>query len=73
MANWQPSDFDLEWTRNLIALIKEGGTWGIPGSRSTFTFYHSRKSYKFEGDREHELNRKTFDVLDRLGWKEDHD
>ena len=43
---WKPRESDIEWTRNHIATISEGGSWGIPiANNSVITFYHSDKTY----------------------------
>ena len=65
-----PEQKDIDWTENLIAMINDGGTWGVPMSLSTFTFFHSKKEYTFFGDKENETNQRVIKVLIFLGWKE---
>jgi hypothetical protein len=33
---WNPRPSDIEWTRNVIAMLKEGGSWVIPMTGQTF-------------------------------------
>lgn len=33
---WNPRPSDIEWTRNVIAMLKEGGSWVIPITGQTF-------------------------------------
>ena len=43
---WTPRKSDIEWTRNHIATISEGGIWAIPiANASTVQFFHSDKTY----------------------------
>lgn len=44
---WTPRESDIEWTKNHIASISEGGIWAIPiANNSVITFYHSDKTYE---------------------------
>ena len=44
--DWKPRDSDIEWTREHIAQINEGGIWGIPiANGSTIQMFHSDKTY----------------------------
>jgi len=43
---WKPRDSDIEWTREHIAQLSEGGIWAIPiANSSTIQVFHSDKSY----------------------------
>jgi len=70
--DWEPRPFDIEWTRQLLSKIKEGGTWGQPGSASSFTFYHSKKEFTVEDSQctNQDMVNKTKKVLGILGWEE---
>lgn len=70
MTDWEPSASDVQWITNIVDILREGGTWGVPGTGSVFTFYHSKKKFKFMGDRCHETTQRTFKVLTGLGWSE---
>jgi len=46
MSEWKPSPQDIEWTRNYINKIVDGGKWVIPAANySEITIYHSTKTY----------------------------
>jgi hypothetical protein len=46
MSKWKPSPSDIEWTKNHIEQLSEGGVWAIPAANnSRLTLYHSTKSY----------------------------
>ena len=46
MSKWKPSQSDIDWTRNHINKINEGGKWVIPAANdSVITIRHSTKSY----------------------------
>ena len=68
--DWEPDEYDLEWMRQLLDMIADGGTWGLPAALSSFTVHHSTKTYDFEGDREHPLVTRSMKVFERLGWRE---
>jgi hypothetical protein len=68
--NWEPGEPEYAWMRNLLSMVKDGGVWGIPAALSELTFDMEKKEYTFNGDRDHELCRRSFRVLDHLGWKE---
>ena len=70
MSDWMPADSDVEWVKELVRMIKDGGTWAVPCSLSMFTFYHSKKEYVLVGDKNDPTNHKTFRILNMLGWKE---
>lgn len=72
MTDWEPRWSDINWTRQLLSKIKEGGVWGQPGSCTSFTFYHSKKEYVVDDTHctDRELVDKTRKVLDTLDWKE---
>lgn len=70
--DWEPRLYDIAWTENLISKMNEGGVWGQPGSRTSFTFYHSKKEYVVEDSQctNRDMVDKTKKVLGILGWKE---
>jgi len=68
--DWDPKQSDIEWVKNLIRSLKEGGTWAVPCAMSIFTFYHSEQEYVLVGDPSDATNRKTVKILGMLGWKE---
>lgn len=41
---WQPRPSDIEWTRNLIDKMRDGGIWGIPMNGSVWKFDKTNKA-----------------------------
>lgn len=67
---WTPSYSDIEWTKNLISTIKEGGSWVVPASKSIWTFSHENKTAKLVGDPDDETNQRIQTVLvEYLGYE----
>ena len=71
---WKPRDSDIEWTREHIAQINEGGIWGIPiANSSTIQVFHSDKTYiaNIHGSepRTQSVMMQTMTVLNILGYK----
>ena len=73
MNKWKPSPSDIEWTKNHIEQLSEGGVWVIPAANdSRLTFHHSTKSYDavilatLPGEQETML--RTMTVLEILGY-----
>ena len=70
---WKPRESDIEWTKNHIATISEGGMWAIPiANNSVITFYHSDKTYdcidKSNDPRGEMVVMQTLSVLKILGY-----
>jgi hypothetical protein len=70
--DWEPRWSDINWTRDLLSKINDGGVWVQPASCASFTFYHSKKEYVV--DESHCINQDMVDrtrkVLSVLDWKE---
>lgn len=39
----RPPDHVLEWCRNIVRIIADGGVWGLPRSGTTFRLDHKNK------------------------------
>ena len=73
MSKWEPSPSDIEWTRNHINQISEGGIWVVPAANdSKLTFTHSTKSYDVvitaSEEREIQTMMRILTVLKELGY-----
>lgn len=73
MSEWKPSPSDIEWTKNTIEQISEGGVWVVPaGNNSELTFHHTTKSYDAvilaTLPSEQETMLRTMSVLEILGY-----
>lgn len=40
---WTPSQFDIEWTKDLVRKLKIGGTWG-----TSFATFRKNSEFEFE-------------------------
>jgi hypothetical protein len=69
---WEPRASDIAWTENLLAVIKDGGSWAQPSSGATFVFYHSQKTYEVNDHMNFfpDMVARTRKVLTTMGWKE---
>ena len=68
--NWQPGQEDLDWTRNLIRMMRDGGRWGHPATGNVYVFRKQAKELEFvHGDAFHELHQNTVKVFEALGWQ----
>ena len=71
--NWTPSKFDIEWTRNHIQSLTEGGVWGLPiANGSTLRVFHSNKTYELTvqpcDERGEETLMRTLFVMTKIGY-----
>ncbi len=71
--DWKPRQSDIDWTREHINSISEGGQWVIPSAGgSIFTFYHTTKTYEAivnaTDTRESNVAMQTMAVLKELGY-----
>ena len=65
---------DVEWVRNLVGMLNNGGTWVCPCSASVFTFNTVDKSYSItsEGTGTHDTNPITQAILEQeMGYTEE--
>jgi hypothetical protein len=69
-----PSDSDIAWTRNLIRIIKDGGTWAWPDAMLIYTFDKPAKTVKLmnaealEDERRAENHQRFEKNLAAIGW-----
>tara|TARA_B100001778_G_C18393526_1_gene540913 strand:+ start:347 stop:646 length:300 start_codon:yes stop_codon:yes gene_type:complete len=74
MDEWKPRQSDIDWTREHINSIREGGHWVIPSAGgSIFTFHHSNKTYEAIVNATHapemHVAMQTMTVLKELGYE----
>lgn len=41
--NYRPTQFDINWTKNLIDKMRDGGIWGIPRCQTVWRFDKTNK------------------------------
>ncbi len=67
---WEPDETDIAWAANMVTVLKEGGTWGAPGSGQVFKFFHSLKEiHLIHGDPSHEWFDKSKICFKKVGYK----
>ena len=71
--DWKPRQSDIDWTKEHIDSINEGGRWVIPSAGgSIFTFYHTTKTYEAIVNATHapeiDVAMMTMTVLKELGY-----
>lgn len=67
--NWQPTDYDVLWTENLLDKLVDDGEWMVPASTSIIKINKNNMTYTLEGDIEHECNKKIMFIMSILGWE----
>jgi len=62
---WTPAYSDIEWTKQLITSLKEGGTWLVPANKSIWTFWQETKQAQLKsGDANDETNYRIKTILE---------
>jgi len=68
-TDWEPSEEDLQWCRNVGACLTEGGIWTIPASTHTYQLWPAKKQIKLlHGDPFHPNSQRTSKAFKTLGW-----
>ena len=65
-----PPEDVLEWCRNIVGIISEGGIWGIPRSNTVFRVEHKNKRLVLviPGDDDGKDFQATKKVFKHIGW-----
>lgn len=65
----QPPEHVLEWCRNLVRVLSDGGVWGIPRSQIVFRVdKQARKLILIVGDADDDDFIATKKVFKHIGW-----
>lgn len=66
----RPPEHILEWCRNCVRIIQDGGVWGIPRSGTTFRVDHKNKKLilLIAGEDDGDDFRATKHVFKFIGW-----
>lgn len=69
---WNPTDDDVQWTRDTLAMLKDKATWAVPISMSIIEINKPEKTFHFRtGSSTNETNARIVKVLtEHLGYKE---
>ena len=67
--DWQPTEFDINWTQNLIHSLKDGGVWGFQSSSVVLRIDKiNKKLILIVGDKDNLAVQRLGIVLDKMGW-----
>jgi hypothetical protein len=62
-------DHSLAYCRNLVRILKDGGTWGIPRAGVVFSVdKKNQRLVQILGDRDHPDVRASRIVFKKIGW-----
>lgn len=67
-GGWRPDAQMLQWTRGLIASMKDGGTWVVPANGNVYFFDKGAKVLRFVLGRDDALHQRTVVTFGALGW-----
>ena len=70
-TTWEPSDVDIAWSKNLIAIIKPGGIWSTKDGRSVYKLDHANNNLIAIKNNNPELHKRICIVFALLGWTVD--
>jgi hypothetical protein len=73
-TRWEPTPQDVAWQAGMIRVLKNKGTWAVPGTMSVFELDKPNKTFKLLcGEPDAETNRRIAKVFKRLGFSEKTD
>jgi hypothetical protein len=71
---WEPTPTDIAWQTEMVRILKNKGTWAVPGTMSIFELDKPNKTFKLlVGEPGEETNRRIAKVFRRLGFSEKSD
>jgi hypothetical protein len=65
---WVPTRGDIEWTKNLLKSMKQGGVWATTNSANLFKIDHENKEVTAMMCTDAQLHGRLKTILDGLGW-----
>jgi len=73
-TSWEPTPQDVAWQSQMVHILKNKGTWAVPGTMSVFELDKPNKKFKLlVGSPDEETNRRIAKVFKRLGFSEKSD
>jgi hypothetical protein len=73
-TKWEPTPRDIAWQSEMVRILKNKGTWAVPGTMSVFELDKPNKTFKLIiGEPDAETNRRIAKVFKRLGFSEKED
>lgn len=68
-VKYRPTAFDIQWTRNLIDQMNDGGIWGIPRANSVWRFDKTNKVLiQIHGNPNEPDNKALRIICPLIGW-----
>jgi len=68
MEPYKPTPHDLQWSRNLLAMLKDGGTWAIPKTGSIYTVDKNAKTLTCTHGYDATMHNMVTGVFNQLGY-----
>ena len=65
---WVPTKGDIEWTKNLLRSMKQGGIWATKDAVNVFKIDHENKQVTALMCTDAQLHERLKIILDGLGW-----
>ena len=69
--SWRPSKIDIEWSEDLISIMKQDGRLSTKDARSIYQFDHKNKNLTTIMNDNPDLHERIRIVFGRLGWSVD--
>ena len=70
-TKWEPTPADIAWQSEMVRILRNKGTWAVPGTMSIFELDKPNKTFKLlAGEPDAETNRRIAKVFKRLGFSE---
>lgn len=67
--DWEPTQADIQWQTNMIAMLADGARWGVPGTESEFQIDKTNKVVRLAfGNPNLADNQRIIKVFQRMGY-----
>jgi len=67
--SWEPSEKIMDWAKNMVRAISEGGTWRIPETGAAYRFFKIKKEIHLITGGLDEYFHKNLKTFGKLGYK----
>ena len=68
MKRFVPTAHDVQWTKNLLSTLRNGGTWVLPACQSVYTVDHESKTLTCTVNGSPSTHSRIRAVCARIGW-----
>lgn len=66
---WTPRQSDIDWTHNLINMVKDGGVWAVPMNGNIYRFNKVTRTVSMVQGEADDLHQRFLVCLKALGWQ----